>query len=241
MLIITSSIHRVLIKPENPLVYSRFFHVFSISIDRSKTNLRLLRRNNRLNIPDHLRVFIDAPITAKEAHPAHTRDALGQPLFLVLVCLINQILRLAVAVEVIRDKIVVAMVNDCTRECRKGSRIAEHATLDSCENLLELFVELVVAVDVSMAELFDVFCQVAKEEDVIFADFAGDFDLVHVSICMSARLIIPLTLAPSQVPIISPPLSTNFMLLVPLASVPAVEMCSLISEAGQMISALLTL
>lgn len=31
------------------------------------------------------------------------------------------------------------------------------------------------------------------------------------------------------------------MLLVPLPSVPAVEMCSLMSEAGQMISALLTL
>lgn len=50
-----------------------------------------------------------------------------------------------------------------------------------------------------------------------------------------------LTLAPSQVPMMRPPLRTNFMLLVPLASVPAVEMCSLMSEAGQMISALLTL
>lgn len=57
---------------------------------------------------------------------------------------------------------------------------------------------------------------------------------------------------------ISPPLSTNFMLLVPEAlslsarsaklpqwiftySVPAVEMCSLMSDAGVMISALLTL
>jgi len=39
----------------------------------------------------------------------------------------------------------------------------------------------------------------------------------------------------------SPPLSTNFMLLVPLASVPAVEMCSLMSDAGTIISALLTL
>jgi hypothetical protein len=48
-------------------------------------------------------------------------------------------------------------------------------------------------------------------------------------------------LAPSHVPIISPPLSTNFMLLVPLASVPAVLMCSLRSDAGMMISALLTL
>jgi hypothetical protein len=71
-----------------------------------------------------------------------------------------------------------------------------------------------------------------------------------------------LTLAPSQVPMIRPPLRTNFMLLVPEAlddllancllmmwsvcsivtySVPAVEMCSLRSEAGVIISALLTL
>jgi len=49
------------------------------------------------------------------------------------------------------------------------------------------------------------------------------------------------TFAPSQVPMMRPPFRTNFMLLVPLASVPAVEMCSLISEAGVMISALLTL
>lgn len=40
---------------------------------------------------------------------------------------------------------------------------------------------------------------------------------------------------------IRPPFRQNFMLLVPDASVPAVEMCSLISLAGQMISALLTL
>ena len=50
-----------------------------------------------------------------------------------------------------------------------------------------------------------------------------------------------LTLAPSQVPMTRPPLSTNFMLLVPEASVPAVEMCSLMSDAGVRISALLTL
>ncbi len=35
------------------------------------------------------------------------------------------------------------------------------------------------------------------------------------------------TLAPSIVPIMRPPFITNFMLLVPDASVPAVEMCSL--------------
>ena len=44
-------------------------------------------------------------------------------------------------------------------------------------------------------------------------------------------------LAPSSVPIVSAPLSANFMLPVPDASVPAVEICSDSSEAGKMCSA----
>ena len=40
-----------------------------------------------------------------------------------------------------------------------------------------------------------------------------------------------------MVPIINPPFITNFILLVPEASVPAVEICSLSSDAGIMISA----
>src|SRR5258706_1035143 len=39
-------------------------------------------------------------------------------------------------------------------------------------------------------------------------------------------------LAPSTVPNSKPPFKQNFMLLVPEASVPAVEICWLISEAG---------
>lgn len=83
------------------------------------------------------------------------------------------------------------------------------------------------------------FSQGTKEENVVFPSFTSYLDLDA-----SARIVEEigrLTLAPSQVPIIKPPLSTNFILLVPLASVPAVEMCSLMSDAGQIISALLTL
>lgn len=40
------------------------------------------------------------------------------------------------------------------------------------------------------------------------------------------------TLAPSMVPIIYPPFITNFILEVPLASVPAKEICYDKSEAG---------
>jgi hypothetical protein len=93
---------------------------------------------------------------------------------------------------------------------------------------------------VGVPKLLDIFGQVAKEENVTLADFASDFNLKSVSKENSVETA-KLTLAPSQVPMIKPPLRTNFMLLVPLASVPAVEMCSLMSDAGTMVSALLTL
>jgi hypothetical protein len=44
-------------------------------------------------------------------------------------------------------------------------------------------------------------------------------------------------LAPSSVPIVSAPLSASFMLPVPEASVPAVEICSERSAPGMMVSA----
>ena len=47
-------------------------------------------------------------------------------------------------------------------------------------------------------------------------------------------------LAPSQVPMVMAPFSANFILPVPEASVPAVEICSERSAAGMMISARLT-
>ena len=49
------------------------------------------------------------------------------------------------------------------------------------------------------------------------------------------------TLAPSIVPIVSAPLSINFMFPVPDASLLAVEICSLTSAAAKIISALDTL
>ncbi|MNP48360.1 hypothetical protein D3C76_1424720 [compost metagenome] len=49
------------------------------------------------------------------------------------------------------------------------------------------------------------------------------------------------TLAPSMVPMVRAPLRANFMLLVPEASRPAVEICSERSAAGMMLSARLTL
>jgi len=66
-----------------------------------------------------------------------------------------------------------------------------------------------------MAEVFNIFSQVAEEEDVAVADLASDFNLFRQ--LRSTRDPGKLTLAPSQVPMIRPPLRTNFMLLVPEA------------------------
>jgi hypothetical protein len=93
---------------------------------------------------------------------------------------------------------------------------------------------------VIVAEILDILGQIAKEEDVVLADLTSDFNLFLVSRRLFTRQG-RLTFAPSQVPMIKPPFITNFMFEVPLASVPAVEMCSLISLAGMMISALETL
>ena len=49
------------------------------------------------------------------------------------------------------------------------------------------------------------------------------------------------TFAPSSVPIVSAPFIINFMLPVPLASLPASDICSDISDAGMRISDIVTL
>lgn len=57
-------------------------------------------------------ILIDAPVRAKEAHARYAGDGLGQPLILVLVCLINCCVCFNVAVEVVGDQVVVAVVTD---------------------------------------------------------------------------------------------------------------------------------
>lgn len=57
-------------------------------------SLRL--RNQRLNVPDRLRIFIDAAVTGEEAHAGDAGDGLGEPLFLVAVRLVDEVVGLAV-------------------------------------------------------------------------------------------------------------------------------------------------
>jgi hypothetical protein len=194
-----------------------------------------------LNIPNHLRILINTPIGAEESHARHTSNAFSDPLLLVLEALINELLRLAVACKIVRDKIVVTVVNNSVQKSRELVGVTKRAFLNLIEYGGKRFVELIVAIDVAVAEFFDIFGKVPEEEDVTVANFAGNFDLDHHLVTGIFVIARKPTLAPSHVPMIRPPLRTNFMLLVPLASVPAVDMCSLISDAGTMISALLTL
>ncbi len=69
-----------------------------------------------LDIPDTIRILLDTSVTREEAHPGHTRDTLAEPFILVLVCRINQVVCLQVAMEVVRDQIVVAVLDDAADE-----------------------------------------------------------------------------------------------------------------------------
>jgi hypothetical protein len=138
-------------------------------------------RLQRLHIPDALRILVDAAITAEKAHPCHARDRLRRPLILVFVGLVDERLRLHVAVEVIRDEVVVAVVLDGADERAERAGVAEGAGLDRGEDVGEVGVDGVRAVSVRVAQVFDVFGQVAEEEDIVLADFTGDFDLFSLA------------------------------------------------------------
>jgi hypothetical protein len=87
-------------------------HATLSNLNSSGLPLLLFRRRQRLRIPDLRRILIDTPITAKEAHARHRRNRLGKPLILVAVGLVNQLLGLAVAREIVGDEIKVAMLDD---------------------------------------------------------------------------------------------------------------------------------
>ncbi len=82
-----------------------------------------------------------------------------------------------VAVEIIGDEVVVALVDDGVAEGGEAAGVAKGAGFDRVKDLGEVWVEFDVAVGVGVTEVFDVLGEVAEEEDVRFADFAGDFDL----------------------------------------------------------------
>lgn len=62
-------------------------------------------------------------------------------------------------------------------QCGEAARVAEGVGFDGVEDAGEIGIEGEIAVGVGVAEVFDVFGEVAEEEDVVGGDFAGYFDL----------------------------------------------------------------
>jgi hypothetical protein len=73
------------------------------------------------------------------------------------------------------------MVDDTVEESGKGASVAESPRMDGIKHISEGRVELVVLVQVSMTEVFDIFGEVTKEKDVVLADFACNFDLAKLA------------------------------------------------------------
>ncbi len=143
--------------------------------------LDLSLRRQRLNIPDRLCVLLYTPVAAEEAHAGYARDRLGEPLLLVLVCLVDQGLCLDVTVKVIADEVIVTMFEDGADESGEVALVAKGAFLDGFEDLAQVGVDFVLAVVVVVSEVFHVLGQVAEEEDVALTNFARDFNLACIN------------------------------------------------------------
>ena len=69
------------------------------------------------------------------------------------------------------------MIDDGVAEGGEAVGFAKGVAFDGVEDFSEVGVDGEGAVIVGVAEVFDVFGEVAEEEDVGFANFASDFDL----------------------------------------------------------------
>lgn len=123
----------------------------SKSLHLSHLRLVILLLHQRLNIPDGLRVLVDAPVTREEAHARHREDGLGRPRLRVLVRLVDQLLSVHIRGKVVRDKVVVAVLDDAVEQCAEGPGVAKASFVDLIEDLGELGFELVVVVEMRVA------------------------------------------------------------------------------------------
>lgn len=129
----------------------------------------------RFHIPNRLSILLNTPITTKPTHTTNRRNRLRQPSLLIAIRLVNEPVGIEVALKIVRDEVVVAVVDDRVDEGGELGGVAEGAGADRVEDAGELGIEVeVCAVEVVVAEVVDVFGEVAEEEDVFFAYFAGD-------------------------------------------------------------------
>ena len=86
-------------------------------------------------------------------------------------------MRLDVAVEIVRNEVVVPLIGDGVAQGCKPTAVAKRVIPDGIEDTCKIGIELEGAVRVAVAKVFNVFGEVAEKEDVGIADFAGDFNL----------------------------------------------------------------
>ena len=79
--------------------------------------------------------------------------------------------------EVIRDEVVIAVLNNCIDKSRECPFVAESALLDGFKDFGQCWVDLVLAIEVVVTEILNIFSKVSKKENVLVACLPSDFDL----------------------------------------------------------------
>ena len=84
---------------------------------------------------------------------------------------------LNIAVEVIRNQVVVTVL---AHSCNHGAEIvgaAKRALLNLLEDLVKVSVDAVGTIGVRVAQVINIFGKVAEEEDVVLSNLTSDFNL----------------------------------------------------------------
>jgi hypothetical protein len=141
---------------------------------------RLVLGYKWLYVPDALSVLIDTSVAREEAHTCDRQDGLCCPLLGVLVALVDELLRLDVRGKVIRNEVVVTMLHDAIKQGGEALGIAKGAAVDVIKYIGELRLELVLLVQMRVTEVLNILRKVTEQEDVLFTNLAGDFNLLRV-------------------------------------------------------------
>jgi hypothetical protein len=72
------------------------------------------------------------------------------------------------------------MLHDAIEQGGEALGIAKGAAVDVIKYVGELRLELVLLVQMRVAEVLDILGKVTEQEDVLFANLAGDFNLLRV-------------------------------------------------------------
>jgi hypothetical protein len=132
-----------------------------------------------LDVPDAISILVDCTIAREEAHPADACNALGDPSILILVTLVNEILGFEVAFEVVRYQVVVTMINNGINQSLELICTSELSASNGVEDSLKSSVDGLGGEAVSMSEILNILSNVSEQEDVVFTNLTGDFDLSY--------------------------------------------------------------